>query len=236
MASSKISIIKKVMTVSLLGAMCWGSANAQASVPPAKTRVIFFGTQTQADFELKIKPVFDSTANCKSCEIINYTPYTAEGAIDEAAMHERIDTLPADASFVFFDFNLRDNDATKTLLESLNKRADSGLVVVGSAGVPKSNEASGPLTRTVLGKVHNAVIIGELGDRDRLVPAAFYGPEMLTALRPPKDKIGQGYSPLIFAANLAENWNKRSPQEWTDYFKTKKQKNRKIWMDLNDLF
>ncbi|WP_413578791.1 hypothetical protein ACLVWU_11815 [Bdellovibrio sp. HCB290] len=236
MASSKISIIKKVMTVSLLGAMCWGSALAQASVPSNKTRVIFFGMQNQADFELKVKPLFDSTANCKSCEILNYTPYTAEGAVDEQAMHERIETLPADTSFVFFDFNLKSNEQSKALLEALNKKADSGLMVVGSAGAPKANEASGPLTRTVLGQVHNAVIIGELGDRDRLMPSAFYGPEMLTALRPPKDKLGQGYSPLIFAANLAENWNKRSPQQWNDHFKTKKSKNRKIWMDLNDLF
>ncbi|UYL10762.1 hypothetical protein B9G69_011500 [Bdellovibrio sp. SKB1291214] len=236
MASSKIRTIKKIVTVSLLGAMCWGSALAQASVPASKTRVVYFGLQNQADFELKVKPVFDSTASCKNCEIINYTPYTADGAVDEAAMEERIGSLPADTSFVFFDFNLKSNDQNKALLEALNKRADSGMIFVGSAGVPKSNEASGPLTRTILGQVHNAVIIGELGDRDRLVPSAFYGPEMLTAIRPPKDKIGQGYSPLIFAANLAEKWNKRSPQEWTDYFKSKKQKNRKIWMDLNDLF
>ncbi|QDK45959.1 hypothetical protein DOM22_12760 [Bdellovibrio sp. ZAP7] len=236
MASSKIRTIKKIVTVSLLGAMCWGSALAQASVPAGKTRVIYFGMQNQADFELKVKPVFDSTASCKNCEIINYTPYTAEGTVDEAAMHERINTLPADTSFVFLDFNLKSNEQSKAFLDALNKRADSGMIVVGSAGAPKTNEASGPLTRTVLGQVHNAVIIGELGDRDRLMPSAFYGPEMLTALRPPKDKLGQGQAPLIFAANLADKWNKRTPQEWTDYFKSKKQKNRKIWMDLNDLF
>ena len=236
MASSKIRSFRKILTGSLLGALCCVGAWAHASVPSGKTRVVYFGLQTQADFELKVKPVFDSASGCKSCELVNFTPYTKEGAVDEQALNERIEGLPADTSFVFFDFNMKSSEANKDLLEALNKRADSGLLVVGSAGVPKANESSGPLVRTILGQVHNAIIIGELGDRDRLIPSGFYGPEMLTAIRPPKDKIGQGYSPLLFAANLADHWSKRTGAEWAEYFKGKKAKNRKIWMDMNDMF
>ena len=236
MASSKIRSFKKILTGSLLGAMCCVGAWAQASVPSGKTRVVYFGLQSQADFELKVKPIFDTAAGCKSCELVNFTPYTKDGAVDQEAMNERIDELPADTTFVFFDFNTKANEGNKDLLEALNKRADSGLLVVGAAGVPKANESSGPLARTILGQVHNAIIIGELGDRDRLQPTGFYGPEMLTALRPPKDKLGQGYSPLLFAANLADHWGKRSGSEWAEYLKGKKAKNRKIWMDMNDIF
>lgn len=211
-------------------------AQGQAALPSQKTTVVYFGTAKAEEFESKIKPVFNERADCKNCELVNYTPYTKEGAIDLDALRERIDSLPSNTSFVFFDFNLKSNDGTKPLIEAINKRADLGLIVVGSAGVPRDNEASGPLSRTVLGQVRGAVIIGELGDRDRLVPTGFYGPEMLTALRPPKDLLGQGYSPLIFAAELADNWSKRSPQEWSEHFRTKKMKTRKIWLDLRDLF
>jgi hypothetical protein len=108
-------------------------------------------------------------------------------------------------------------------------------VVVAAAGSPPTTESSSPLSRTVFGQVHDAVIIGELGDRERLLPTGFYGPEMLTAIRPPKE-TGEGYSAMIFVANLAENWPKRSPQDWVEHFKSKKSKSRKLWMGLNDLF
>ncbi|WII73808.1 hypothetical protein QJS83_07950 [Bdellovibrio sp. 22V] len=229
--------LKKTLVGTLLLFTSCGATWAQAALPTNKTTVVYFGLQKAEEFELKVKPVFaEKSRPCKSCEIVNYTPYTKEGDVDMAALKERVEELPSNASFVFFDFNLKVNDNYKELVDLLNKKVDSGLVVVGSAGVPMAQETSSPLSRTVLGQVDGALIIGELGDRDRLVPTGFYGPEMLTALRPPKDMIGQGYSPLIFAANLAENWEKRPATEWVEYFKNKKMKSRKIWLDLNDLF
>lgn len=207
-----------------------------AAVPSNKTTVIYFGQGKAEEFETKIKPLFDEKAKCKNCELVNYTPYTKEGTLDVAALQERINSLPLDTSFVFFDFNLKSTETTKPLIEAINKRTDLGLVVVGSAGVPRDNEASGPLSKTVLGQVRGALIIGELGERDRLIPSGFYGPEMLTAIRPPKDMLGQGRSPLIFAAELADNWTRKSPQEWSEHFRSKKMKTRKIWLDLGDLF
>ncbi|WP_295900015.1 hypothetical protein [uncultured Bdellovibrio sp.] len=227
---------KAVAGAVLILASC-GATWAQAALPPTKTTVIYFGQQKAEDFELKVKPVFEEKVRpCKSCEIVNFTPYTKEGAVDLEALHERVESLPVGTSFVFFDFNMKVNEANKDLIETLNKKADSGLMIVGTAGIPKTSEASGPLSRTVLGQIHGAIIIGELGERDRLMPTGFYGPEMLTALRPPKDMLGQGYSPLIFAAALAENWQKRSSSEWVEYLKNKKMKSRKIWLELGDMF
>lgn len=241
------NILKKIETINaaknlgrifmgiLFGVSLCGAGRALASVPLRKTTVIYFGQQSPEDFDKKIKPVFMSVS-CKTCEIINSTPYTKEGQLDIHALKERVDSLPEEISFVFFDFNLKFTDEYKELVETLNRKVEKGLVVVGSAGSPKASDSSSPLSRTVLGHVNSALIIGELGDRDRLMPTAFYGPEMLTAIRPPKDKIGQGYSPLIFAANLAEHWQKRPAQEWTNYLKKKKASSRKIWLDMNDLF
>lgn len=214
-----------------------GASWARAALPTGKTTVIYFGQQKAEDFELKIKPLFlEKVRPCKTCEIVNYTPYTKEGDVDMSALRERVESLPEGTSFVFFDFNMKVNEQNKELVELLNKKTDSGLVIVGTAGVPKTTESSGPLSRTLLGQVHGALIIGELAERDRLMPAGFYGPEMLTALRPPKEIMGQGYGPLIFAAALAENWQKRTSAEWVEYFRNKKTKSRKIWLDLNDMF
>ncbi|MGZ6471958.1 MAG: hypothetical protein ACXWRZ_12405 [Bdellovibrio sp.] len=174
--------------------------------------------------------------SCQKCEIENKTPYTKEGVFNEAALRESVESLSPETSFVFFDFNLKVTEHNKDLVQLLNQKVKNGLVVVGTAGVPKTDEPSGPLSKTVLGQVEGSLIIGELGDRDRLIPTGFYGPEMLTALRPPKDLIGLGYSPLLFAAALAERWPKRTGQEWMEYFRNKKSKSRKIWMGLEDLF
>ena len=231
---SKTKILLGLTLSLFLGLLC-GSADAHGAIPSGKTTVFYFGQQSQDDFEKKVKPVFSSQP-CKNCELVNATPYTKEGAVDMAALHEKLANLPDNASFVFFDFNMKVTDQNKNLVDILNQKADKGLLVVGSAGAPKSNESSGPLSRTLLGQVKNALIIGELGERDRLAPSAFYGPEMLTALRPPKDKMGQGYSPLLFAAALADHWPKRDSQEWSEFFKKKKAKTRKIWLELGDLF
>lgn len=229
--------LKKVIAGVFLILVSCGATWAQAALPSRKTTVIFFGQQKAEDFEAKVKPVFaEFVRPCKSCDIVNYTPYTKEGQVDMVALKERIESLPEGTSFVFFDFNLKANEQNKDLIETLNKKVAAGLLIVGSAGAPKTLEASSPLSRTVLGQVNGALIIGELTERDRLMPTGFYGPEMLTALRPPKDMIGQGYSPLMFAAELAENFQKKESTEWSEHFKTKKMKSRKIWLDLNDLF
>lgn len=228
---------KSILVRVLLVLLSCGATWAQAALPSSKTTVIYFGQQRAEEFELKVKPLFvDKARSCKNCELVNFTPYTKEGEVDMEALQERLESLPAGTSFVFFDFNLKVNEANKQLVELLNKKTDSGLVVVGTAGAPKASEASGPLSKTLLGQVHGALIIGELSERDRLMPTGFYGPEMLTALRPPREIMGQGYGPLIFAAALAENWGKRPGADWVEYLKSKKLKNRKIWLDLNDMF
>jgi hypothetical protein len=217
--------------------LSWGVANsANAALPAAKVSVVYFGLGSSAEFESKVKPVFQQNASaCKSCELVNFTPYKEDGKVDMEALLTKIETVPADMKLIFFDFNIKANDHNKDLIEALNKKAGTGAVVVAAAGSPPTTESSSPLSRTVFGQVHDAVIIGELGDRERLLPTGFYGPEMLTAIRPPKE-TGEGYSAMIFVANLAENWPKRSPQDWVEHFKSKKSKSRKLWMGLNDLF
>lgn len=235
--ANKFKILQNILLSGLVLLSLCAATDTVAAIPSGKTTVVYFGTLKAQDFNDKVKPVFEENARpCKSCELVNLTPYSKDGSVDMAALQEKLDALPSDTSFVYFDFNTRVTEENKELVSLLSRKINSGLVVVGTAGAPNGSESSGPLSRTILGQAHGALIIGELAERDRLTPSAFYGPEMLTALRPPRGQVGQGYSPLIFAANLAGKWNKRNSQEWMEHFRTKKMKSRKIWLDLNDLF
>lgn len=219
--------------------MCFSAFTASAAQAAVsdKVKVAYFSLHGQDHFEGKVKPLFkDNASKCKNCEITNMTPYTKQGDVDQEAMVKAIHDLPLDAAFVFVDFNMRKSEQNKVLAEAFALKAASGVVVVASAGQPKVQEPSSPLSRTIMGQVQDAFIIGELSEKDRLMPQGFYGPEMFTAVRPPKDIMGQGFGPLIFASNLAEHWTRRSSEEWISYLKTKKMKTRKLWLDMGDLF
>lgn len=202
-----------------------------------KVVVGVFTTESQADFDKKIKPVFDDFKNsCKSCEVLNLTPYDDKGNYSEKGLVDKLKNPPAEVSFFYFDWNKKNAaDQNAALIAALSEKADQGKVVVSPTGQAKEGEQGAPLTRTIMGQARDVVIIGEITDRDRMLPQSYFGPEILTALRPPKSYIGQGHSALYFAARLAANWNKRKPTEWIPHFKEKKQKTRKLWLDADDL-
>jgi hypothetical protein len=217
----------------LFGAVSFAAVKQQSK----STVVVYFGLSQSDFFEKKIKPLFlENTRACSECEIVNLTPYKINGEIDWEELKSRVEKLPLETSFVYFDFNKKVNEIGTDLVEVLNKKVAKGLLVVGAAGSPQESDSSSPLSRTLLGQVHGALIIGELEDKDRLTPTGFYGPEMLTAIRAPKELSEKGHAPLLFAAELAENWQKRNANEWGDYMRSKKLRTRKIWLELGDIF
>ncbi len=208
-----------------------------AATGSAPVVVGYFSPEPQSTFEAKVKPLFaKQTQNCSKCQILNLTPYDDKGQFQAKSLEESIKSVPAEVKILFFDFNLKKTEVPPSVIELLSKQAANGILVVASAGVPHEQQASSPLSRTLFGQIKEAFIIGELGDRDRLMQQSFYGPEMLTALRPPKDMQGQNLGPLIFASRLATDYNRRTPQEWTGYIRDKKMRSRKIWPELQDFF
>lgn len=213
-----------------MGALSFGLA-AEATI-----KIGYFSKDEASAFEKRVQPQFKEFAKNCDCELVNLTPYDDKGKYKADALSEKISSLPGDVAFVFFDFNERFSDKSMPIVDELGKKVNEGRVIVATAGVPMSNEGTCPLDRTLMGRVPNSLIIGELTERERLLPQCFYGPEMLSAIRPPKDLMGQGYAPLLFATRLASQWNKRKPQDWLAYLKAKKNKSKKIWPDLEDFF
>jgi len=210
--------------------------NSHAQAEDTKIVVGYFSNENQENFEKKIKPFFEEyRGRCKTCEISNLTPYDEKGAYNEKALLEKIKNLPPDIHFILFSWNKRAGDQNKDLIALLGEKVESGKLVIAPTGIAAEGEAGVALSRTVMGQAKDVIIIGDALERERLSPQSYFGPEMLSAIKAPKDYVGQGYSPLYFAARLASVWNKRKPNEWLEHFKTKKMKSRKIWLDADDL-
>lgn len=226
--------VRFVVLTLVCGASFVGSQKAFAE--DAKTVVVYVSTENQESFDKNIKPLFEQfKGNCKNCEIVNKTPYDDKGNYSEKDLVEKLKAPDAEASFYLFSWNKKASDQYKDLSALLEEKVSSGKLIVAPTGKAATGEASLPLSRTVMGQAKDVIIIGEALEKERLLPQSYFGPEMLSAIRPPKEFLGQGYSPLYFAARLAAVWNKRKPAEWLDHFKTKKLKSRKIWLDADDL-
>lgn len=210
-----------------------------ASTAFADEKVVIgvFTTETRENFDKKIKPAFDDLkGTCKNCEITNLTPYDDKGVYSEKGLIDKIKNAPAEVSFFYFDWNKKTSgDQDKALITLLGEKNDQGKIVISPTGQAKEGETGAPLGRTVMGQARDVVIIGELTDRDRMLPQSYFGPEILTALRPPKAYLGQGHAALFFASRLAGNWNRKKPTEWIPHFKATKLKSRKLWLDSEDL-
>lgn len=212
----------------------WASTNA-STVNPIVIAVV--SGESKADYEAKLGPLLkDQLKTCPVCEVRNITPYNEEGHIVPAQIPYQLEVARSSSSFFFFNWNVKTADEHKPIIEALKKLAANGVMIVASAGSAKDSDPTLPLHRTLVGQIPGMIIIGELAERETLLTQGFFGPEMLTAVKPPKDYIGQGFGPTFFVSKLATNWNKRTAAQWDAHFKTTKTKVRRLWPSLNDFF
>ncbi len=208
----------------------------QQAFAESKVVVGYFSTESMDHFEKNVKPLFEEfKGGCKACEIVNLTPYDEKGGYSEKDLLEKIKKDSSGADFYLFDWNKIVNDQNRNLTAILVEKISSGKLVLSATGHAAQGETGSPLSRTVFGQTKDAIIIGEITGRERMLPQSYFGPEMLTALSVPKEHEGRGVSPLYFSGRWAAVWAKKSPEEWLAHFKAKKMKSRKIFLDTNDL-
>lgn len=230
-----------ILIFAILMGCCLGCFQAVIAGPQAyltmPISVAILSGEDKAVFDEKVAPLLtDQMKNCSSCSFRNITPYTEDGKISVKEIAARLQDAGSSSSFIFIHWNAKVTDETRPILAELKKITQAGMVVVGTAGLAKNEEPTLPLNKTVLGQVADLVIIGELGPRERMHTQSYFGPEMLTALKPPKEYEGQGLAPLFFASKLATQWNQRSAKDWLTHFQTTKSKVRRIWPSMNDFF
>lgn len=210
--------------------------SVQSHVSPVVLGIV--DQRSKSDFESQLLPVLKAQLQeCTACEIRNLTPYSQTGQFDASLVPQSLEASGNAIHVLLINWNEKINkESGQQIKEILTQLSLRGVLVVASAGMPKDGDSSAPLHRTILGQVPNAIIIGELGETDRLWGSSYYGPEMLTALRPPREQIGQGIASALFASKLSAKLNKKNTGEWIEYLKMKKKNTRKIWLDLDDLF
>ncbi len=212
----------------------WASSKADLSKPVIVSVLV---ASSKADFENKYSGILkEQIRGCSICQIQNITPYDAEGNFQASQAATQIETAGSSSSILFLNWNEKMSAEVQPVVAALKKQVEAGVVVVAAAGLARLEEPTLALSRTFVGQVPGVVIIGELGERERLLTQSYFGPEMLTALKPPREFVGQGYGPVFFAARLATNWNRKTSAEWVTHFKMTKSKVRRLWPGLEDFF
>jgi hypothetical protein len=229
-----ILLILQMVTVNFAFAVNEATNEAASG---ATTSLIVFDKRNKADFEnlfaVKLK---EEISVCKKCIWVNQTAYDNEGKANFSKFNEKLEKLEA-PQIILFLFNEKLNSENQKWSEAIKKLIVKGVVVIAAAGSPRAEEESGPLRRTVFGQFPEVLIVGDLGDRERLGPSSFFGPEMLTAFRtspkgqPPLD----GMAALMTSARILKNWDKKTT-EWPSALRDRRAKIKRLWPDLNDLF
>ncbi|MBL7669437.1 MAG: hypothetical protein JNM39_03015 [Bdellovibrionaceae bacterium] len=201
---------------------------------PAK--VAFIGNVKSSDFDSRFLPFYKKVAQCEKCELVNLTPYTESSEVDFEKLWPTVLGVSSEYSIIYLHWNEPTNKKTEVLVDQLNDKLSHSVVLVGYAGQPKTTGPTIPLNKTILGQIHQALIVGELTERERLLPQLFWGPEMITAVKPPREYLEQGLSPLLFVSTLAKKVHQRKSQDWPDHLRLRKSKNKKLWPEINDLF
>ncbi|MEK6773444.1 MAG: hypothetical protein AABY64_05860 [Bdellovibrionota bacterium] len=230
----KIKSISQILLGLLLGLSLLSEAATDASQP--SVQVAYFHKLKKEKFTNQIKSYFDQNKSCKSCELIDRTPYKESGDVDESKLANEISTLGPEFQIIFINWNEKASESNQQLIEALAKKSVQGALILFTAGAPLNDEPTIALNKTIAGQIPEAVIVGEMTERERLLPNLFYGPEMLTAIKLSKEFSGQGLAPVYFVSKWVSQWFKRKPTEWVSFMKLKKNKVRKLWLGIEDFF
>ncbi len=230
----KIKSISQILLGLLLGLSLLSQAASDANQP--SVQVAYFHKLKKEKFTNQIKSYFDQSKTCKSCELIDRSPYKESGEVDESKLINEISTLGPEFQIIFINWNEKSSESNQPLSEVLAKKSVQGALILFTAGAPLNEEPTIALNKTIAGQIPEAVIVGEMTERERLLPNLFYGPEMLTAIKLPKEFSGQGLAPVYFLSKWVSQWSKRKPTEWVSFMKLKKNKVRKLWLGIEDFF
>lgn len=192
----------------------------------------------KAEFEsVRKSQIQQQLRACSGCQILNLTPYDSAGNFDPSGLSRQLNNVPRENAVVVVLWNKRfEPNADKGVVEQIKGLASQGVLFVATAGKPEPRGATLGLRRTLWGQTPQVVIIGELTERERLLPGTFFGPEMLTAIRPPSEVMGQDVAALMFSARLVSQLKEKKSTEWVDFLRNKKATSKRMWPSIDEFF
>lgn len=210
------------------------AAQAELSVPAV---LAVIDPQPKQVFESELQNrIASQLKNCRKCEVMNLTPYDSQGQFDPKGLKEQLDRLPPGNAVVTILWNKKFEPADQATIEKIRGLVRSGVLVVATAGKPEGQGPTLGLRRTLWGQVPEIMIIGDLTEKERLRPGTFFGPEMLTALKPTASVASLDHAALAFSARLVEQLKDKKATEWVDFLRNKKATSKRMWPQLEDFF
>lgn len=221
-----------ISTVTLMG---FGAILAKAATPSI---LAVIDPVPKAEFEASRKTqIQQELRGCPNCQILNLTPYDGSGQFDPKGLSRQLGNVPRENAVVLVLWNKRfEPAADQPVVEQIKGLANQGVLFVATAGKPEPRGPTLGLRRTLWGQTPQVVIIGELTERERLLPGTFFGPEMLTAVRPPSEVMGQDVAALMFSARLVSQLKQRKSNEWVDFLRNKKATSKRMWPSIDEFF
>ncbi len=212
------------------------STPTKTQPPSQQVRVAIIEAVSKSDFESKFEPIWKRQFDgCSKCGYQNFTPYNDSGEFDPKNLESALVAVKGYA-VIYLGWNQASNKNTVSIESKIQDLLDNGSLVIARTGVAGSDSQVLPLSKTIMTKVADVVIVGDLVEKERLYPRTFFGPEMMTAIQAPKSEDIKNIGALMFTAKLVQKYKNKEATQWLAHFKSIKVKSRKLWPSLNDVF
>ena len=211
-----------------------------------KVEILLFDGGPAHSHHRRIKKIIkdETTKRCNRQVLIrDFSLFDKKGNFDFPSVQKDLKSVKSGRRVQILHLSWNDKLEPKfqPLVDQVRELLKAGMWVVAAAGENADHrEDILRLSDTVMGKAlgkHDmGFLIGELTDRGHLAPRSHYGPELLTALRPPYGHSGSSFSAPLFTARMGcvlvndRNQNHR-PQLWK-----RKDSSLKTYPTLEDLF
>jgi hypothetical protein len=235
-AKAPVESDKTLPAASVITSTTMSSTPTKTQSPSQQTKVAIIEAVSKADFESKFEPIWKRQfEGCSKCGYQNFTPYNESGDFNPKNLEAALIASKGYA-VVYLGWNQASNKSTAGLESKIQELLDSGSLVIARTGVAGSDSQVLPLSKTIMTKIADVVIVGDLVEKERLYPRTFFGPEMMTAVQAPKNEEIKNIGALLFTAKLVQKYKNKDTTQWLAHFKSIKVKSRKLWPSLNDVF
>jgi hypothetical protein len=198
-----------IFTAPFLGAVAFGASARQPMICLLDTGKLHqHGRNLEKLFRKELKP-------CPDCRFEPRSIYEADGRLNEKTFLRELDRAAGRCDLVHLSWNLPAEEKFSKVIEKLNSLARQKIVIAASG--ESETGAPVPLSKTVMGQVKEAFLIGELDSQKKLPRAAYYGPELLSAWPAPQGFPGSSFSSVLLTTAWAKAMAKHpeiTPTEW----------------------
>lgn len=203
-----------------------------------------FDSGPKNDHEKKVMQVLrQCLKSCPQCHLHSLPIYDNVGNLYEEQFIRQL-KVGDKYDILHFSWNMLSDVKTQVIERELNGRAQNKIIVAAAGETQQGDKMGLPLSKTVMGKVKNVLLIGELNDKRVLKLSSFYGKQLFTALPSVKNLKGSSFTSAQFTCYLALELNRQKLSNLTkqlvitilEQLRQKKQLSGQSYPKLDELF